>query len=100
MRIDLNTGVGQTVESQQAASAAKNAQTATANESRGADTALLSTDQVRVQALVAQVNSLPEIRQEKVAALGRAVRDGSYKVSPQNTADALLSELLARAPAA
>jgi anti-sigma28 factor (negative regulator of flagellin synthesis) len=52
-----------------------------------------------VQALAAQVNELPEIRQEKVAALGRAVQSGNYQVTPEQTADALLSELRTR-PAA
>ncbi len=66
----------------------------------GGDTAQLSLDQARVQSLAAQVNALPEVRQEKVAALGQAVRDGRYQISPEQTAEAVISEMLARSAAA
>jgi flagellar biosynthesis anti-sigma factor FlgM len=100
MRIDLNTGIGQAADSPQTAPGARSAASSAPAESRGADTAQLSSDQARVQALTVQVNNLPEIRQQKVEALGRAVRDGSYQVSPESTADALISEMLARSAAA
>lgn len=100
MRINPNTGIGQANDPQLAASGAKNAPAASSSGTRSNDTAQLSTDQVRVQALAAQANAVPEIRQEKVAALGRALRDGSYQVSPEHTADALISELLSRSAAA
>jgi len=63
------------------------------------DTAQLSGDQVRVQSLTAQAIAVPEIRQEKVTALGQAVQNGSYDVSPELTAEAVISESLARASA-
>jgi anti-sigma28 factor (negative regulator of flagellin synthesis) len=47
-----------------------------------------------VQALAAKVNDVPEIRQERVAALAKAVRDGSYQVSPEQTAEALISHVM------
>jgi flagellar biosynthesis anti-sigma factor FlgM len=100
MRIDLNTGIGQAADAQQPASGARNTPAVSSADARGTDTAQLSTDQARVQALAAQVNALPEIRQEKVAALGQAVRDGSYQVSPEQTADALISEMLSHSAAA
>ena len=59
----------------------------------GVDTAKLSPDQARVQQLASQVNQLPEIRQDKVAALQRAVQSGSYAVTPAQTAGALLSAM-------
>jgi flagellar biosynthesis anti-sigma factor FlgM len=62
--------------------------------------AQLSGDPARVQSLAAQVNALPETRQEKVGALGPAVRDGSYQVSPEQMAEAMISEMLARPAAA
>jgi flagellar biosynthesis anti-sigma factor FlgM len=68
-------------------------------EPRG-EPAQLSGDPARVQSLAAQVNALPETRQEKVGALGPAVRDGSYQVSPEQMAEALISEMLERPAAA
>jgi len=61
-----------------------------------ADTAKLSADSSRVQSLTALVAGLPEIRQEKVAALGLAIQRGSYNVSPEQTAAALVGEMEAR----
>ncbi len=101
MRIDPNTRAQQAETSAEAA--ASNARAATPAAAAGepaADSARFSLDQVHVQALTAQASSLPEIRQEKVTALGQAVRDGTYQVSPEQTAEAVLSELLARSPAA
>jgi len=63
------------------------------------DTAQLSFAQGRVQALVAQVVQTPEVLQEKVAALSRAVSQGSYVVTPEQTADAMISQLQLRAAA-
>jgi len=51
-------------------------------------------DPARVQSLAAQVKALPETRQEKVGVLGPAVRAGSYQVSPQQMAEAMISEML------
>ncbi|HEY1271077.1 MAG TPA: flagellar biosynthesis anti-sigma factor FlgM [Terriglobales bacterium] len=39
---------------------------------------------------------LPEVRQRRVEALARALRDGQYEVSSEQVADALLSEILAK----
>jgi flagellar biosynthesis anti-sigma factor FlgM len=50
----------------------------------------------RAEVLTAQVNQLPDVRQERVAALANAVQNGTYQVSPEQTADAILSELHAR----
>src|SRR5882724_12357276 len=57
------------------------------------DTAEISLDQVRVQSLASQVNNLPDVRQEKVAALGLAIQQGSYQVTPEQTAQAMLDEM-------
>lgn len=101
MRIDQNAGTQRTQDSTEAA--ASRSRGATAAAVRGeltGDTAQLSVDQVRVQGLAAQVSALPEIRQERVAALGQAVQNGSYRVSPEQTAEAVIAELLARPAAA
>jgi flagellar biosynthesis anti-sigma factor FlgM len=55
------------------------------------DTAQISQKQGRVQDLVSQVKQLPEIRQDKVAALQRAIGEGSYQVTPAQAAEALIS---------
>jgi negative regulator of flagellin synthesis FlgM len=62
--------------------------------SLGSDSAELSMDYARVASLASQINGLPEIRQEKVAALSNAIQQGTYDVSPEQTADAMLSEFL------
>lgn len=101
MRIDPNLRAQSAQESNEAASNARGGGAAAATGSELAnDTAQLSLDQARVQSLAAQVNNTPEIRQEKVAALGQVVRNGSYEVTPQQTAEAVVSEMLARATAA
>jgi flagellar biosynthesis anti-sigma factor FlgM len=64
-----------------------------------ADTAAISPDQVRVQSLVAQVSAFPEIRQDRVDALSRSIREGSYQVSAEQTAAAILSEMAQAAAA-
>ncbi len=100
MRIDPNARLQQAQDSGEVASGSRGAAAAAAGGELGGDTAQLSLDQARVQSLAAQVNALPEVRQEKVAALGQAVRDGSYQISPEQTAEAVISEMLARSAAA
>jgi flagellar biosynthesis anti-sigma factor FlgM len=46
-----------------------------------------------VQVLAAQVDNFPEIRQEKVAALEDAIQKGTYQVTPEKTAEAMLSQV-------
>jgi len=96
MRIDLNNRLREaesgTMESPSTRVPAGNA----GNPAVAGDTAELSGDQVRAQALAAQVNQLPEVRQEKVDALGLAIRQGSYDVSAEQTAEAMLGEMQSR----
>jgi len=99
MRVDLNPI---TVDSAELGSAAQSNGSARAasqpsNPSPGAsDTAVISNDQGRVQALAAQANAAPEVRQDKVEALRRGLADGSYEVSPMQTAEAMISEVQAQ----
>jgi flagellar biosynthesis anti-sigma factor FlgM len=100
MRIDLTTAsqlreAGKATGSNPAA-----AQASSSDGILGTDKAQLSGDRGRVQALNAQVNGLPEIRQAKVEALGRAIRNGSYHVSSEQTAEALMAEMQSRFRAA
>jgi flagellar biosynthesis anti-sigma factor FlgM len=65
----------------------------------GADTAQLSQDAGKVQELASQVNQLPEIRQDKVAALQQAIKEGSYTVTAGQSAEALMSAIEIRSAA-
>ena len=93
MRINLNSKTQDTADVGQAATTGSRV----AGNSNGAllpaDTAVLSPEQARVQSLAAEVNSLPDVRQEKVAALGLAIQQGNYEVSPEQTAEALLGQM-------
>src|SRR5277367_4772840 len=60
------------------------------------DTATLSETQTKAQALAAQVAQLPEIRQEKVAAVGRLINQGKYQVTAEQTAESILSAIVIR----
>jgi flagellar biosynthesis anti-sigma factor FlgM len=93
MRIDLNANVGQTADAGQAGKTGSRVGLGAGGVEAEADSAQLSTDQVKVQALSAAVLQLPEIRQEKVAALAAQVQKGNYQVGAQQTAEALLTAL-------
>ncbi|MBZ5706017.1 MAG: flagellar biosynthesis anti-sigma factor FlgM [Acidobacteriia bacterium] len=97
MRIDPNI---RTPEAADAARPAKS-NTRAANQTAGGeglDKAQLSLDQAHLQALEAKVNGLPEVRGEKVEALRQVIREGNYEVTPEQTAEAMFAELLARSP--
>jgi hypothetical protein len=51
----------------------------------------------RVQELMSKLNHLSELRQQRIAALGMAVRQGSYRIGARQTAEALLTEMQERA---
>lgn len=55
-----------------------------------------SSDAAQVRELAGQVSRLPEVRREKVAAIRGALLDGSYRVSAEQVAEAMISELDAR----
>jgi len=99
MRIDLNTGVPASAEGGQPARQGAAVKAGSGSRELAPDVAQLSSDHVRVQALTAAVSQLPEVRQEKVAALAQLVRSGTYSVTPQQTAEALISYMNLR-PAA
>jgi flagellar biosynthesis anti-sigma factor FlgM len=93
MRIDLNVNVGQTADAGAAGKANSRAVVGAGNAGPEADRAQLSTDLVKVQELSAAVLQLPEVRQEKVTALGAQIKNGNYAVTAQQTAEALLAAL-------
>jgi negative regulator of flagellin synthesis FlgM len=62
----------------------------------GADAARVSPDRVHVRALEAELKAAPEIRKDKVEALQRRIREGQFRVEPEQVAQAMLSEMQAR----
>jgi len=58
------------------------------------DTSALSSGGSNVLALAAAVNQLPDVRQDKVAALAQQVRGGTYSPQPEQSAAALMSFML------
>jgi flagellar biosynthesis anti-sigma factor FlgM len=98
MKIDL-TRTPDTPDSGATRAASKQSENARTNLGMDQDTAKLSSGQATVAALAAQVNEAPEIRQDKVSALAELVRSGNYRVTPEQTADALVAHMTL-APAA
>ena len=61
-------------------------------EAADSDDARLSTA-IAVSVLAAKLRQLPDVRQERVAALKQAVQSGQYRPSDQQIADALHAQL-------
>ena len=51
-------------------------------------------DTARVASLEQRIRQLPEIRQTRVLALSRAIRQGQYRVHSDQIANAMLSEMM------
>ena len=58
------------------------------------DSAHLSVDGGKVQQLKTDLAPVPDVRQDRVAALQKAISSGSYNVSGQQIAQAMSSDLL------
>ena len=58
------------------------------------DETRLSVEGKKTQSLQSELAKLPEVRRDRIEALQRAVQDGSYQVSDEQIADAMISELL------
>ena len=101
MRIDLNAIIPEGPDpGQSTKSGSRVASNGSSGEGlAGADTSKLSQDRGRIQELASQVNQLPEIRQDKVAALQQAIEEGSYRVTPGQAAEALISAIQIRSAA-
>ena|ERR1035438_2538108 len=103
MRIDPRTRTERAQDTTPAQPTWSSSPAAAATSSRSEPTgelAQLSGDPARLQLLAAQVKALPETRQEKVGLLGPAVRDGRYQVSPEQMAEVMIADMLARPAAA
>jgi flagellar biosynthesis anti-sigma factor FlgM len=93
MRIDL----GNSLLSAESIGPGKTAVHRAQAESSGecGDVAQLSTSRFSVAGLTAVASQLPEVRQEKVAALAAQLRAGTYDVSAKQTAEAMISQMRA-----
>jgi len=83
-RVKNTATTGTPVASQPRTTAASSAQTE--------DTFRASGRHAEVQQLTAQMASVPEVRQEKVASLQAKVQRGAYKPDSQKVADAMLND--------
>lgn len=97
MRIDLNPTLihelGRSDNAVPAAHAGRaNGKEATDKE----DTVQLSTGSDALASLKAQLDGVPDIRQDKVQALRHALATGTYQVSPQAIAEAMIADLKIR----
>lgn len=95
MRVEANGGLQTSADLASGQRTESKASQVAAGE--GNDQATISPQHKQVQRLVERVTGAPEVRQERVAALSTAIRNGSYQVSPQSTANALLEQMRRRA---
>ena len=95
MRIDLQSGIRE-------AGSAESSRTGTRTDRHGqpgsktGEATEVSWNQAGVQSLTAAALCSPEVRQEKVAALAQKIRTGSYNVSAEQLADALVAQMKSR----
>jgi anti-sigma28 factor (negative regulator of flagellin synthesis) len=99
MRIDLGLGIGQPTDSAGPGKVDTPSSGRLSNSGSAADVAHASADYVRAQGLAATLSQLPEVRQEKVAALAELVRSGNYSVTSDQTAGALMAHMGVQAAA-
>jgi flagellar biosynthesis anti-sigma factor FlgM len=97
MRIDLSTGIGLTPAAAEPTKSPLRSSAGPTGSETSSDVSKLSQDYLKVQALVAAISQLPEISQNKVAALAESIQSGTYAVSAQQTAEALVSHMEAAA---
>jgi len=93
MRIDSTYGTQQAAETNSSPKPASTAAESAAVHALAEDQAQLSGTHVQVGALVTQALQLPEVRQEKVAALRHAVEGGSYRPAVEKVAHAVIAHI-------
>jgi len=99
MRIDLNLGISPAADSATPVKPDIAVGSGPKNSDLAGDVASPSADYARAQALTAALSQVPDVREEKVAALAQMVHSGSYTVSPEQTAEALMAHMADRAAA-
>jgi len=96
MRINLNPKTQEATVGQATQPSTRPSSTAGGTAGITGDTAELSLEQAKVQSLTAEANRVPDVRQDKVTALGLAIQQGSYDVTPEQTAEAIIGEMQTR----
>lgn len=97
MKIDLNPSstpeLSRSSAAAQTAGPSKDRRTAVdATNPLADDVAQLSTGSDAVQKLKAQLEQVSDVRQARVESLRQAIQDGSFKVSPERIAQAMLAD--------
>ncbi len=93
MRIDLSNNNPLQADLASSVRPGTRADASAANSGATGNSTELSSNQLSAAALTAAVEQVPEVRQDKVAALGGQVRSGTYQVSAEQTAEAMISEM-------
>jgi flagellar biosynthesis anti-sigma factor FlgM len=92
-RIDLNlSAMPELGRSSDAVGGTKSADVTRAAAPNADDVAHLSSGSDAVAKLKVHLDTVPEIRQQRVEALKQAIRDGTYKISPPSVATAMLAD--------
>ncbi|MGA8151778.1 MAG: flagellar biosynthesis anti-sigma factor FlgM [Terriglobales bacterium] len=94
MRIQSDINVPQALGTGEAAQSGARTAPGSNGGALAPDTSNLSSSGANVLALATVANQLPEIRQEKVAALAQQVRGGAYSPQAERSAEALMSHML------
>jgi flagellar biosynthesis anti-sigma factor FlgM len=100
MRIDLHVRSSEAAESSRStgsSGAAKNKAPAAERVAIQADETRVSSHEARVHNLGRVAQSVPELRQERVQTLKAAIQEGRYQPPPEQVAEAMLSDAIARA---
>lgn len=93
MRIDLNPSATPELDrSKSATSGPKTHDMTNKPPATAEDVAHLATGSDAVQTLKAQLDNVPEIRQQKVDSLKQAIAQGAYQMHPQQIAAAMLAD--------
>jgi len=58
------------------------------------DTVVISDTAKRIQAAQAQLETIPDVRSEKVAEIKRRIEDGTYEIKPDKIAGKMIRESL------
>ena len=93
MRIDLNRNIPGAQGSEEPTRTGVREAARSPGVEGAEDAAKLSWGRASVQALSASVHQLPEIRQERVAALAQMIRTDTYQVTAEQIADRLISHM-------
>lgn len=99
MRVDLSTSVGALDSGREVAGSSGSklradpeSRAANAADASTSDVAQLSTGSDAIERLKAQLSSVPEVRQPQLDAIKSALAGGTFQISPDRIADALLDE--------